>query len=696
VRVEETIVVNASREAIWEHVTDPHRLRTFMGGITRWDVESEQATGLGARYAMRMRVGSAEIGGLIEVVEFDAPADMAWTSVTGLEQRGRWRLRERADGSTKVVLRLSYDSPGGALSLVADRVSSPVVKGNLRHSLRELKRRVEGGGSDGGETSRLRGALTSVEQGVRGVQVFARAGLIRPIRPDRLARTGLALARWGATPAAGYTASAARFPNETAIIDELGELTFGEVHRRTNALAHALSDRGVLQGDGVAIMCRNHRGFIEATVALSKLGAHALYLNTAFAGPQLAEVADREKPKAIVYDHEFADLLEDAGKRRKRFIAWHDEEEKLPDPTLDELMAEGDRSDVVPPSEEGRVVILTSGTTGTPKGATRKQPESIGPALALLSRIPLKARERALIAAPLFHSWGFAHFTLGLLMSSTCVLRRKFDPEDTLATVERYGVTSVPMVPVMLQRILALPEQTRRRFDFSSVRTVPVSGSALPGELATTFMDEFGDVIYNLYGSTEVAWASIATPSDLRQAPGTSGKAPVGTTLKIFGDDGGEVPRGDTGRIFVANEMLFEGYTGGGGKDMIDGLMATGDVGRIDEAGRLFVEGRDDDMIVSGGENVFPAEVEDLLAKHKGVNEVAIIGVDDEQFGQRLKAFVVKQPGADVSEDELKSHVKSNLAGYKVPRDIEFIDELPRNATGKVLKKELEGDSEEG
>jgi acyl-CoA synthetase (AMP-forming)/AMP-acid ligase II len=521
-------------------------------------------------------------------------------------------------------------------------------------------------------------------------RTLASAGVIRPQRPDTIVRTLLTLNRWGPTPAAGYATAAVRDPQQEAILDELGTLTFEAVHRRTNALAHSLSDAGILEGDDVAVMCRNHRGFIEATVALSKLGANALFLNTAFAKPQLTEVAQREKPVAIVFDQEFSELLEDAARRRKRFIAWHDEDEgPLEDPTLDELIESGDPDEVVPPEEPGRAVILTSGTTGTPKGASRRQPETVEPAAALLSRIPLHARERTMIAAPLFHSWGFAHFTLGMLLSSTLVLRRKFDPEQTLATVAQYRCTALPLVPVMMQRIMELPEETRRKYDLSCLRVVPVSGSALPGELAERFMDEFGDVLYNLYGSTEVAWAAIATPEDLRAAPGTSGTPPRGTRLAIIDEDGSEVPLGETGRIFVGNDMLFEGYTGGGGKDVVDGLMATGDVGRLDERGRLFVEGRDDEMIVSGGENVFPREVEDLLTEHGKVAEVAVIGVDDEDFGQRLKAFVVKRDGGKVSEDELKSHVKANLAGFKVPREIEFVEELPRNQTGKVLKREL-------
>jgi acyl-CoA synthetase (AMP-forming)/AMP-acid ligase II len=520
-------------------------------------------------------------------------------------------------------------------------------------------------------------------------KVLLGTGMIAPVRPDRAVRSVVALKRWGPTPAAAYTGSAARFPDREAIVDERGTLTFEEVQRRTNALASEMRSAGIKAGDGVAIMCRNHRGFVEATVACSKLGASALYLNTAFAGPQITDVLRRENPAGLVYDQDFANLVQEGGEGRRRFVAWSEPGTTPPDPTLEELIAKGSEADLTPPPEPGKVVILTSGTTGTPKGASRKQPDSLEPAAALFSKIPLKARERTVIAAPMFHSWGYAHFTLALPLSSTLVLRRRFDPEGTLRAVAEHRASALAVVPVMLQRILELPIETIKSYDTSSLRIIAASGSALPGELATRVMDVFGDVLYNLYGSTEVAWASIATPADLRAAPGTAGKPPMGTLVKLLDEQGHEVPTGQNGRIFVANEMVFEGYTGGGGKEIVSGLMSTGDVGRMDSGGRLFVDGRDDEMIVSGGENVFPREVEDLLADHEGIEEAAVIGVEDAEFGQRLKAFVVAREGSDLDEEKVKEYVKHNLARYKVPREVVFVDELPRNATGKVLKREL-------
>ncbi len=518
------------------------------------------------------------------------------------------------------------------------------------------------------------------------------AGLIEPVRPDRLALVGRSLLRWGTTSGGAIAVAAARAPHQPAVVDELGTLSYGELHRRANALASSLAAHGVRPGDGVAIMCRNHRGFMDATVAASRLGAHALYLNTMFAAPQLADVVAREGARAIVYDEEFAALLSQVRGIDKRFVAWHDGEsaagEADGDPLIEDLIATGDAAGVPSAKEPGRVVILTSGTTGTPKGARRSH-AGLSSAAALLSKIPYRARGTTMIAAPLFHSWGLANYTLGVPLASTFVLRRRFDPEGTLRAIARHRATALVVVPVMLQRILELPQETLDRYDTSSLRIIAVSGSALPGPLATRVMDQFGDVLYNLYGSTEVAWATIATPEDLRAAPGCAGQPPLGTIVKLFDEHDREVRQGETGRIFVASGFPFEGYTGGDTKATIGELMSSGDVGHFDPAGRLFIDGRDDDMIVSGGENVFPVEVEDLLAGHPAIREVAVVGVEDEDWGQRLKAVVVLGDGESADEDELKDYVKQNLASFKVPREIVFVDALPRNATGKVLKRDL-------
>jgi fatty-acyl-CoA synthase len=533
--------------------------------------------------------------------------------------------------------------------------------------------------------SRTRGLAGNVSTPVR---VLGATGIVRPLSPAVLARIAKALQKWGTGPAGGFIAMALRDPDRVGLVDELGPLTFGELHRRSNALARALADRGVREGDSVAIMCRNHRGFVDACVATAKVGADILLLNTAFAGPQLVDVLDREGPSAVIYDEEFTELLAEAHPA-VRILGWVDDETGPESrESMESLIAAYDDSDLEAPEGHARIVILTSGTTGTPKGAPRSE-AGIGAAVSLLSRMPLRYGWRTHIAAPLFHTWGFAHLALSMLLGSTVVLRRRFVPESCLEAAAEERCDSLVVIPVMLQRILALPEETLHRYPLPSLRVTAVSGSALPGDLALDWMDHFGDNLYNIYGSTEVAYASIATPRDLREAPTSAGKPPWATVVKILDEEGHELPTGESGRIFVGNSLLFEGYTGGGeSKKIVDGLMSSGDVGRFDEQGRLYVEGRDDEMIVSGGENVFPQEVENCLARHTGVVEVAALGVEDEQFGKRLRAFVVVEDGGP-DEAELKEWVKKNLARYKVPREIVFLPELPRNATGKILKRDL-------
>jgi fatty-acyl-CoA synthase len=414
----------------------------------------------------------------------------------------------------------------------------------------------------------------------------------------------------------------------------------------------------------------------------------------------MMEVLEREGATAIILDGEFADLATPVPDSWPVVLASSPSSASAPSsvarvaggrrpPTLSELAMSGSPRPLPPPGRAARQIILTSGTTGTPKGTLRDAPSNIDPLLAILSMIPLRSSDVTLVAAPMFHTWGLAHLALGMALGSTLILRPRFDPSEALALIEHDRVTVVAAVPVMLQRLVDAADAAERRYDTSSLRVVAVSGSALPGDLALRFMDRFGDVLYNLYGSTEVAWASIATPADLRAAPGTAGRPPPGTVVRLL--DAGDRPVGPAtrGRIFVGNSLLFSGYTDRATRPVLDGLMATGDTGYFDRAGRLFVEGRDDDMIVSGGENVFPGEVEDLLAGHPAVLECSVIGVPDAEFGQRLQAFVVLRPGHVAGAGELRAYVRNRLARYKVPRDVIFLDALPRNATGKVVKRSL-------
>jgi acyl-CoA synthetase (AMP-forming)/AMP-acid ligase II len=541
--------------------------------------------------------------------------------------------------------------------------------------------------------SRIIGPFRALLRTLSTFGVLVRSGMIAPMRPDKYLRQALVIRRHGANAMSGIGLSAARAPRATALVDERGSLTWAELDRRVDAAGVALHELLGGREGTLGILCRNHRGLVESLAAASRIGADALLLNTGFSGPQLRDVLEREQATVVVYDEEFAPLLAQARERLPELaevLAWVEDPDHFHEDvhTLEELIEEhlGQRSGK--PSRPGRTVLLTSGTTGTPKGA-RRSGGAAGSLAAMLERIPWRAGQTTVVAAPMFHAWGFGQLAISATMCCTIVMRRRFDPEATLELVERTRATGLAVVPVMLERIVDLPATTLDRYRLGTLRFVTASGSRMRPDAVTAFMDRFGDTVHNSYNATEAGLISTATPADLRVAPDTAGRPVLGTDLRIVDDHGHEVPQGEVGRITVRSESAFEGYTSGETKAFEDDYMVSGDLGRLDEAGRLFVVGRDDEMIVSGGENVYPLEVEQTLNEHADVVEAAVIGVDDQDFGQRLEAYVVLRDDSTTTTDDLKQHVKAHLAGYKVPRRVVVLDDLPRNDTGKVVKREL-------
>jgi fatty-acyl-CoA synthase len=511
---------------------------------------------------------------------------------------------------------------------------------------------------------------------LRSGAALARSFMTPFERPDRLPRAIRAMMPWGSSIAGLLAGGAARYPDRIAIHDDAGATSYRELYRRSLAIAASLRDDGVGPGTGVGLLARNHRGFVETTAAVAATGADLVLLNTGFAAPQLADVVTSEGIDVVAHDDEFDAVVAGCG---ARCIGER------------ELAAMSRSGTIGPRREQGRVVILTSGTTGRPKGAARSNdPSGIAGIAAMLDRIPLRLGDTQVIAAPMFHSWGLSHLLLGLARCSTNVVTRRFDPERTLRDVHDHRAEVLVVVPVMLSRMLATGRVDRA--EMSDLRVIASSGSALGSRLTTDVLEAFGPVLYNLYGSTEVAAATIAGPDDLLAAPNTAGRIPLGVRVEILDGAGRPVAPGATGRIFVGGAMRFDGYTDGGSKEERDGLLSSGDVGHFRD-GLLFVEGRDDDMIVSGGENVFPNEVEDLLHQHPEVADVAVIGVPDDEFGQALAAYVVRGPGAALTEQQVREHVRDHLARHKVPRVVTFVDELPRNATGKLLRRDLTPDA---
>jgi acyl-CoA synthetase (AMP-forming)/AMP-acid ligase II len=536
-------------------------------------------------------------------------------------------------------------------------------------------------------------ALTDRLAGAFGlVTTMARAGIIAPLRPDKYLRIAAAMARENMGITSGFAAAAQRCPDRAGLVDEIGMLTWRDIDQRADAFAAALQALPGGPPHVVGIMARNHRGFIDALIASNRIGADVLLLNTSFAGPALAEVVAREaagRSIAVVYDEEFAPTVEralaDAG--AVRIVAWTDGAPT--ELTVEKMIAR--HQGAQPERAEGRskTILLTSGTTGTPKGASHSGggPETLK---AILDRTPWRAEEVTVIVAPMFHAWGFSQLAFAASMSCTIVTRRKFDPEATLALVDTHRATGLCVVPVMFDRIMDLPDGVRARYSCRSLRFAAASGSRMRPDVVTAFMDQFGDVIYNNYNATEAGMIATATPADLRAAPDTAGTPADGTDIRILDAEFRELPTGEVGTIYVRNSTQFDGYTSGASKDFHEDYMSSGDVGYLDDAGRLFLVGRDDEMIVSGGENVYPIEVEKTLSAHPEVAEAAVLGVDDDQYGQRLVAFVVLTEAASTSPDELKAHVRENLANYKVPRNITVLEGLPRGSTGKILRRELQ------
>ncbi len=501
--------------------------------------------------------------------------------------------------------------------------------------------------------------------------------------PRQVVATTAALARWGPSLAALYTAAAVRHRNRAALVDHRGTVTFGDLDRDSTRLAQGFRALDLAGGDHLGVLCANHRDFVEVSIAAAKAGLPCVYLNTGFAAPQLGEVLLREGVRAVVVDSDLLAVVEASGFDGHVVIAdVATRSGQGSHRSVDDVRSLGSSRPLLP-SKPIAPVLLTSGTTGTPKGARRDRPSGLSSALGVLERIPYQAGDIAVIPTPLFHAWGLAQLTVAASTASTAVLVRRFEVGATLDAIEAERANVLAVVPVMIQRILAGDSGGR---DLSSLRIVACSGSALPAAVATAWMDRFGDNLYNLYGSTEVGQATLATPEDLRVAPGTAGRVIPGTVVEVVDDRGESVGPGETGLIVVGSDSQFTEYTGGGTKDRVRGLMSSGDVGYFDADRRLFVTGRADDMIVSGGENVFPLEVEEVLLAHDDVVDVMVVGVADDEFGQRLAARVVRQPGGSIDEDGVRSLVATRLARHKVPRDVTFVEELPRNATGKLLR----------
>ncbi|WP_040735535.1 AMP-binding protein [Nocardia tenerifensis] len=681
--VTDVIDVNAefavARKALWDLLLEPQTYPRLFAGIGACELID---TGPDSRIA-NVRIGTAESGirthqllltvrRWYESLELQCPGTGSFVSI---------RLRGDEE-RTKIVVTVFA---AGRLHPAIAEQSNAVVVAWVNKGLRRALDVIRGARTStvvNAENSPLRRQVSVAKQMVT-VGVGRTANLATGVKQVR------SLTKWGFNLAGGYAAAAAHAPDRIAVIDDHGTRTFAEMHTRTSALAGAMARLDLGFGDTIGLLARNHAGMVECMVAAGKLGVDVALLNVGLSGRQIEDIVQRHRLAALFVDGDLEQLVRYLHADLHRFNT----DGHPPAPhrsTIDDLIAQG-HTEFHRPSRAGRLIVLTSGTSGTPKGARRPQPKGFATIAALLSRIPLPMEQPMLIPAPLFHTWGLAGLQISTPLRATVVLPGRFDAEDCLRLVAEHRVASMIVVPTMVNRILDLPAAVRARYDTSSLRAVVSCGAPLAGATVLRFMDAYGDILYNVYGSTEVSWATIATPEDLRTAPTTAGRPPLGTRVAVLGPDQRPVPVGVTGHIFVGNHMLFDGYVNSAPPAEADGMLDTGDLGYLDVAGRLFVAGRDDEMIISGGENVFPRPVEEALAHLPQVSEVAVVGVPDQEFGQRLAAFVVKREGAGLDSDMIRAYIRHRLSRFSVPRDVTFLPSLPRGETGKIIKQVLTG-----
>jgi acyl-CoA synthetase (AMP-forming)/AMP-acid ligase II len=510
-----------------------------------------------------------------------------------------------------------------------------------------------------------------------GFRALLRSRLLVPPAPPALLRVVREAARGGTNLATLLGIAAARWPSRAALIDDDGAISYGELQSYTERLSTELHRRGLGSGQAVGILCRNGRGFVKAVFAAASVGADVVLLNTDFRTESLASVMKSHQIKTVICGDEFADRVHTA-----------DVHVAVIDPARFDAGQGGSRPKA---ARAGRIVLLTSGTTGAPKGVPRKPDigSALGIGASILDRTGLRTGSRMALPVPMFHGLGFGMLVLTIALGGTVLTVRRFDAEATLAQASEHRADAMTVVPIILVRILDLPDDVRARNPLPSLRVVISSGARLDPNLARRFMEAYGDVIYNGYGSSEVGIGALATPADLREAPETVGRPVVGCTVRVLDAKDRPVGPDVTGRVFVGGDLTFDAYTSGHTKDVVADMMDTGDMGYLDREGRLFIVGREDDMIVSGGENVYPRAVENALAEHPDVADNAVVGVPDEDYGERLAAFVVPQPDAGIEEASIRDYLKDKVSRFEQPRDIKIVEKIPRNPAGKVIRNEL-------
>ncbi|CAN5666894.1 long-chain-fatty-acid--CoA ligase FadD2 [soil metagenome] len=559
---------------------------------------------------------------------------------------------------------------------------------------------------------RLRQGL---ERGIFFAKVLRATKLAPPMRPTSLAHFIKSARHVKRGPHLAVMFHAATHPEKEAVVEysEHGvtRMTWGELDATINRLCNALHARGVTGGKRVAIMLPNSREYLIAQQALARLGATAVQIGYRLKAAEVAYILENSQPSATIVHASYLGTIREARKlanRSDQMIAvgrpvgdgsgrpvgdgssnWTDVDEweralAAGDPAMPPKVREGDG---------GGLIVYTSGTTGKPKGANRSWNKTGFEAVAdMMFQMGIRADDRHLVTCPLYHSAAPAFVAILMALGATIVLQNHFDPEQSLDIIEHEKITCTLMVPTMLIRIAALPPETIAKYSTRSLRWVMSGAAPLSPEAARRFMGVFGPILWNFYGATETGLVTLAGPSDHVARPGTIGKALRGNTIRLLDDSGRDAPRGQVGELYARNSTLMSGYHGdeeATNKAQREGFYSVGDVARMDADGYYYLESRKHDMVISGGVNIYPREIEDHLSTHPAILEAAVIGVPDPEWGETLRAFVVLRHGAQLTEREAQDYCREALADYKRPRKVTFLAEMPRNPTGKILKREL-------
>ncbi|MFW5739380.1 MAG: class I adenylate-forming enzyme family protein [Myxococcota bacterium] len=529
-------------------------------------------------------------------------------------------------------------------------------------------------------------------------QVAARTGLWFHIRPSGLAVLLRGLVRQQTNPSLLYRFQASTQPDKPAVIWRDRIRTFRELDDQIEGIGHGLRAKGIGRGARVVIMLENRPELIALQPAMSRMGAAAVNISWRSTPSELAYFVNHSGAQAMFFEHHRADVVREAmgsfdSLASERMFCVGGPSNGFS--TYDDLLLRAPKSTSDAADDDAAVIIYTSGTTGRPKGAVRKFPRDVVEGtLQVIASSPLRADDVHLAVLPLYHSTAYAFTNFSHLIGATVVLMDRFEPEKFLAAVQEHGVTQTAIVPTLLHRIVQLGDATVLRYDTGTLRAIMMAGAPLGAELALRAMDVFGDVLYNYYGATETGLNTMAGPEDLRGSPGTIGRVIPGNEIRLLDDDGRAVPRGQVGELWARGPLMVEGYHGDEAatkSSLREGFFSVWDLAWIDERGCYHLAGRKRDMIISGGVNVYPAEVERVLESHPSIAEAAVIGLPDDEWGERVCAVVVPKPeaGDDVLAS-LEGHCREQLAGPKRPRQFEVVDALPRNPTGKVLKAKLQ------